>query len=132
MKNVPISSIVVGLAAAAVLLGCLLPGGVGTWSLAGGAALLPVALIVLGAGAKERAAGRIRLVPAALALTLLGTLAALIVLHRAGRAGDTGLLLLLTGIWLLPLILTGLGHALTFPTARAGADRDRRRRRERP
>lgn len=128
----PISSIVVGLAAVAVLLGCLLPGEVGTWSLAGGAALLPTALIVLGAGAKERALRRFRLVPAALALTLLGTLATLIVLHRTDRAGDAGLVLLLAGIWLLPLILTGLGHALTFPTARGAADHDRRRRPERP
>lgn len=124
LKTLPISSAVAGLAAGAVFLGCLLPGQTGTWSLAVGAALLPVALIALGAKTRERSAAGFRVVLAVLTLLVLGTLGALILLHRAGRTGATGLLLLLSGIWLLPLILTGLGHALTYPPTppRTGAE----------
>ncbi len=104
-----------------MLAGCLLPGPPGTWLLAIGAALLPAALIALGVRAKERSAGSVRLLLAALTLLLFGTLGALIQLHRADRAGAIGLLLLLAGIWFLPLLLTGIGHAVTFSRTRSRA-----------
>lgn len=105
------------LAAGATLLGCLLPLPTGPWLLASGAALLPVALMVH-AARRHGATRGARYVFLALTLLLAGTLTALILLHGAGTTGSTSLLLQLLGLWLLPLLLTGIGYAATFAPAK--------------
>lgn len=113
------------LAAGAVLLGCLLPPPAGPWLLAAGAALLPVALMAVAARC-HGTTRRVRLVFLALALLLAGTLALLIRFHGAGTTGASGLLLQLLGLWFLPLLLSGLGYAVTFAPSNdsRGADSD--------
>lgn len=83
------------------------------------AALFPVVLIALAL------AGQRRLRRNAAALTVLGALLvgstlAMLVLRGAGPDGPRlaglplSLAVLFGGIWLVPLVLTGLAHALTF------------------
>lgn len=106
------------LAAVAVLLGCILASPAGSWLLTAGAALLPVSLMAH-AVRRHGATRGARYVLLALAILLGGTLTVLLRRHTIGGTATTGLPLLLLGLWFLPLLLTGLGYAVTF-VPRAG------------
>jgi hypothetical protein len=112
-----------GLAAAALALaglaGFLAGGRAGSWLAAACAAGLPAALLPL-AVAGQRRRRRVLAVAVVLGLSLAASLAGLLVL--AGRLAEApwpagvplALWLLFAGLWLVPLLVTGLGHAWAF------------------
>jgi len=116
-----------GLAAvtAAGLAGLLAGGGVGLWSAAIAFALWPSALVLL-ATAGQRRWRWIALAAGLLAASLGASLGGLLLLR--GRLAESpwpggvplALWLLFAGLWLVPLVVTGLGHGLAFD----GADAD--------
>ena len=125
--------------ASAAMLAALLAGGDAAGAAFGLlAAAFPVGLIAL-ALVRRRRLGRNALALAVLAVLLVGSTAAMLALRGGGVDGPRlaglplSLAVLLGGIWLVPLLLTGLAHALTFdagPSApappapgRAGAGR---------
>lgn len=97
------------LAALAALAALLAGGTVAAPVFAAATVLIPVALIALGAARGGRLGRPLALVLGALALLLGGTLAALFVVHGAAATA-----VLFAGVWLLPLVLVGVGYALTF------------------
>jgi len=116
-----------GLAAAsAAMLAALLAGGVPAAAVFGLlAAAFPVGLISLALARR----GRLRrnaLHLAALLVLLVGSAAAMLALRGAGAEGPRlaglplSLAVLLGGIWLVPLLLTGLAHGLTFDAGAPG------------
>lgn len=111
------------LAAVAALLGCILAPPAGPWLLTAGAALLPVALMAH-AVRRQGATRSARYVLLALAILLGGTLTVLLRGHTTGATTATGLPLLLLGLWFLPLLLTGLGYAVTFAPRAGHRDAD--------
>ncbi|HUO86647.1 MAG TPA: hypothetical protein VM617_04590 [Thermoanaerobaculia bacterium] len=114
-------------AAAGVLLGFLL-GDRGVWIVAISVGALVAALVALAVSA-DRHRRPATAVAVALGLLVAGSLAALLAL--AGRVGESpwpagvplALWVLFGVLWLLPLLLTGLGYALTFELP-AGDERD--------
>ena len=106
--------------ASAAMLAALLAGGDAAGAAFGLlAAAFPVGLIAL-ALVRRRRLGRNALALAVLAVLLVGSTAAMLVLRGGGVDGPRlaglplSLAVLLGGIWLVPLLLTGLAHALTF------------------
>ena len=105
----------------AVLAGQLMIGGpAGAWLLALGTAGTVPSLMLLGIGPARRGACRRRgalAVIGALAAVLVASVAGLVTL--SGHDGDwlglsPGLLVLLVGVWLVPLVLVGIGFGLTY------------------
>ena len=114
-------------AAGGLLVGFLL-GDRGVWIVALSAGALIVGLIVL-ATAGEPRRRRAAAVAAALGLLVAGSLAALLAL--SGRLATASwplgvplaLWVLFGGLWLVPLVLTGLGFAWSFDGERAASER---------
>lgn len=120
-------------AAAGILLGFLL-GERGAWIVALSSGALVAGLVGL-AVAGERRRRRATVVAVVLGLLVAGSLGALVAL--AGRVGEApwpggvpaALWVLFGGLWLLPLVLTGLGYALAFEVS---SDDDRTEGEEAP
>lgn len=109
------------LAAPAILLSFWFEHPLAEWLFAALAMGFPVALIALG-GSRREGLGRLR-IPLVVLLVLFETsLVGILVLH--GRAGPWGYplttLVLIVGMWFLPLLVTAWGYAQTF--AESGID----------
>lgn len=96
------------------LLGLLVGGGFGAWALGLAAAVMPVGLMLLGAARRGRVDRGTAAVLAATAVALLASFVALLVLAGGPRAVPASLLVLFAGVWLLPLLVVGVGYAVTF------------------
>ena len=109
-------------ASAVIVCSALVPGTIGEFLLAAGVAAFPGLLIALAAGPGGRRSPRI--VPAAGLVLLLGaTLAALLWLDRGGDLPPgLGLLLMLAGLWLAPLVLVAVTAALRVDDAALGEE----------
>jgi hypothetical protein len=110
---------VLAVCAFAVLAGQLFGGAAGVWGMALGTAGTVPALMLLGLGGAPKSPRRRRAVAVigALAVVLVASVAGLVALSGHGGTWfglSPGLLVLLVGVWLVPLVLVGIGFGLTY------------------
>jgi hypothetical protein len=123
--------VLLALGALAVLAGQLAGGAEAAWPMAAGIAGSVTALMLFGVaamregGARRGALAVVVAMGCVLAVSVLGIVA----LSADGEGGawlgaSPGLVVLLAGVWLVPLVLVGIGHGLTFDRPRHEEERD--------